>query len=405
LSQNHQLASFDTFRYSKVMPAKIVVCLLLFTAAFALAKPVLAAENPLAVPNNKIGIHILDVSELPAAAKLVNSNGGDWGYVTIPIQAGDYNYAKWQGFMNNCIKYHVIPIIRLATDDDSANPQDWRKPDLYDVINFANFLNSLTWPTKNRYVIVFNEVNRADEWGGSVDPTGYAQLLSFADTIFKSENPDFFIISAGMDNAAPDEGTTYMDEYTYFKDMNQAVPGIFNQIDGISSHSYPNPGFAQAPDATSPTGVGSFIQERSLIESMSSKQLPVFITETGWSASSVNQDQQVQYYDEAMKNVWNDPDIVAITPFLLQAGAGPFEQFSFLTGTGSATEQYQYIYGMQKVKGVPSFPTHVLAATTKDITEDNMMSKSINGVRKHLQSQSNSMINTMANFFAYFLHR
>lgn len=330
--------------------------------------PAFAAENPLAVANNKIGITILDVSELPDAAKLVNNNGGDWGYVTIPIQVGDEDRAKWQAFMDQCKQYHVIPILRLATEGDFFNTTVWRKPTLYDIIDFANFLNTLNWPTKNRYIIVFNEVNRGDEWGGSADPAEYAHLLSFADTIFKSANPDFFVISAGLDNAAPNQGTTYMNEYTYLTDMNQAVPGIFNQIDGISSHSYPNPGFSQPPNASSTMGVGSFIHEQALIDSMSSKHLPVFITETGWSTQNLSQSQIVQYYTQTFQTIWNNPDIVAITPFLLDAGAGPFEQFSFLTATGSATPQYQYLYNMSKVKGVPSFPTHVLADETKKIT-------------------------------------
>lgn len=352
--------------YSKLMLALRLFLPLFFCLIFLAFTPsASAADNPLAFANNKIGIHILDPSELSQAAKLVNNNGGDWGYVTIPIQSGDENLAKWQNFMNQCKKYHVIPIIRLATQDDYFNTQVWRTPTEYDIMSFANFLNSLSWPTKNRYVIVYNEVNRADEWGGNADPAGYAQLLSFSVTVFKTFSPDFFIISAGLDNAAPDQGTTYIDEYTYLKEMNQAVPGIFNQIDGMASHSYPNPGFSQAPDPTSLMGVGSFIHERELIESMSSKVLPVFITETGWSSESVSDSTIVQYYDQAFKTIWNDPDIVAITPFLLNAGAGPFEQFSFLTTTGGQTAQYQYLYNMQKVKGIPELPiTEVLAAST-----------------------------------------
>jgi len=263
-----------------MLKLRVALLLVLFCAFLAFVMPVSASENPLAVANNKIGVHILDPSEVSSAATLVNHNGGDWGYVTIPIQSGDRNLAKWQEFMNNCKKYHLIPIIRLATEDDYPNTQFWRKPTENDIVNFANFLNALNWPTKNRYIIVFNEVNRADEWGGSADPGEYAHLLNFAVTIFKSANPDFFIISAGLDNAAPDQGNIYINEYNYLRAMNQAVPGIFNQIDGMDSHSYPNPGFSQAPDATSAMGVGSFLQERSLIQSLSNKTLPVFITET-----------------------------------------------------------------------------------------------------------------------------
>src|SRR5207237_665424 len=113
-----------------------------------------AIENPLAVPNNKIGIHILFDSELQQAAQLINSNGGDWGYITIPIQAGDRDLVKWQQFMNAAKQYHVIPILRLATEGDYFNTKVWSKPSPADIMDFANFLNSLTWPVKNRYVIV-----------------------------------------------------------------------------------------------------------------------------------------------------------------------------------------------------------------------------------------------------------
>ena len=45
-----------------------------------LAAPAWAQET------NKFGIHILDPSELQQAAELVNSSGGDWGFVTIVIR-------------------------------------------------------------------------------------------------------------------------------------------------------------------------------------------------------------------------------------------------------------------------------------------------------------------------------
>ncbi|HWY78942.1 MAG TPA: hypothetical protein VNW29_01150 [Candidatus Sulfotelmatobacter sp.] len=377
---------------------------LFFYLFFPAIKPVAAAENPLAVANNKIGIHILDVSELPAAAQLVNSKGGDWGYIIIPIQAGDENLLKWQKFMDDCKKYHVIPIIRLATEGDYFNTQVWREPNQNDIVDAAIFLNSLDWPTKNQYVIVYNEVNRGDEWGGNANPTAYAQLLSFAVSVFKSESPNFFIISAGLDNAAPNQGSIYINEYTYIMAMNQAVPGIFNQLDGVSSHSYPNPGFSQAPNLNSMMGVGSFIHERDLIKSMSNKELPVFITETGWSANAVPENIRVQYYDQTFKTIWSDPNIVAVTPFLLQAGAGPFQQFSFINTNGSKTEQYQYLYNLSKVKGVPSFPTHqVLAASNSHTVEAGIVTKDFREYRSFHRSISLSLV--MENVFNYLINR
>lgn len=337
----------------------IAVCfVLLFFVSFH--SNAFAIENPLVKPNNKFGIHILFPAEVGQAAQLVNSNGGDWGYVVIPIQAGDRDLVKWQAFMDSCKKNHVIPIIRVATEGDYFNTKVWRVPDASDILDFANFLNSLNWPVKNRYVIIFNEVNRADEFGGIVDPAGYAQLLSYAATVFKSKNQDFFVISAGMDNAAANTAIS-MNEYDYFTAMNQAVPGIFNQIDGIASHSYPNPGFSQPPTILNSESIDSFQFERSLIQNLSNKQLPVFITETGWPTNVVGDTVAAEYYKQAFSTVWSDQSIVTVAPFLLNATGGPFSSFSFLGNANARTPEYVAISSMPKVKGVPGSPPKVLS--------------------------------------------
>ncbi len=323
-------------------------------------KPVLAIEDPRVLPNNKVGIHILFDHELDEAAGLVNSNGGDWGYVTIPIQIGDRDILKWQTFMDQAREHHVIPIIRLASEGDYFNTKVWKKPQFSDIVDFANFLDSLNWPTKNRYIIVFNEVNRGDEWGGEVNPAEYAEILSFAVTIFKSKSQDFFIISAGLDNAAPEQFPDYMNQYNYMRLMNQAVPGVFSQIDGFSSHSYPNPGFSQPPYVDTPKSISSFSYERELILQYRNRDIPIFITETGWNAPSISEDTKAEYYKEAFESVWSDPDIVAITPFLLHAGGGPFHGFSFMDTNNQPTKQYNAIEKLPKIKGTPTQTAYVL---------------------------------------------
>lgn len=346
------------------MNKKIIFLFLVCVFSFFLIFPhqSFAIENPLAVPNNKIGMHILFPEELKPASKLINSQGGDWGYVTMTIQAGDKDLNKWQKFMDDAARHHLIPIIRLSTEGDIKNTAVWRKPTDTDIIDFANFLNSLEWPVKNRYIIVFNEVNRSDEWGGSLNPREYSNILSFAVTVFKSKNPDFFIISAGLDNAAPNQAGLFMNQYDYLRQMNQAVPGIFNQIDGLSSHSYPNPGFAQRPNTTSPMGTGSFHYERQLVQSLSRKALPVFITETGWSTEAVSDATAASYYILALNTAWSDNNIVAITPFLFQGSGGVFEKFTFLRRDGSFTQQYTTLKNLQKIKGKPLFPPRVLSS-------------------------------------------
>lgn len=338
----------------------------------------IAIENPLFVPNNKFGIHILFTNELTDAAKLVNSNGGEWGYVTIPIQAGDRDLEKWQNFMDEAKKLHVIPIIRLATEGDYFNTKVWRKPNFSDIIDFANFLGSLNWPVKNRYVIAFNEVNRSDEWGGEASPKEYAEILSYSVTVLKSKSQDFFVISAGLDNASVNMPGKSINEFDFMKRMDIQVPGIFNQIDGFSSHSYPNPAFSKPPGKLDQMSIASFRFERELALSLSIKDnIPVFITETGWSNERLPIDTISVFYEEAFKNVWNEEGIVTVTPFLFKAMAGPFTFFSFINQDGSFSAQYYIIEKMPKVKGLPTINQKILGEKTEN--KDIKVTKSFSG--------------------------
>lgn len=329
----------------------------------------LAVYDPLSVPNNKIGIHILFTDEIFLAKDFSNTNGGDWGYVTIPIQAGDKDIKKWQRFMDDAKKYHLTPIIRIATEGDYFEKSTWRKPEDEDIIDFANFLNSLDWPVKNRYVLVFNEVNRGDEWEGKADPLEYAEILSYAVTVFKSKSQDFFIISSGLDNAAGTDGINY-NEYDYLKLMNDSVPGIFNQIDGFSSHSYPNPAFSQPPSINTPKSIYSFRYESDLIGQMSIKKTPVFITETGWDQEAVSEKNAIKYFSQALDGAWKDSNIVAITPFLLRAGEGPFRKFSFADGNGNKKDIFKMFEDLPKTKGEPNLYPEEKVLGTKKIESD-----------------------------------
>ena len=74
-----------------------------------------AIYDPLFLPNNKFGIHIIDENDLVSAAHLVNSSGGDWGYVTMVITQEDRKLNKWTTNFELMTKLHLTPIIRIAT--------------------------------------------------------------------------------------------------------------------------------------------------------------------------------------------------------------------------------------------------------------------------------------------------
>ena len=329
----------------------IFIFLFLFTLIF-FAKSALAIYDPLKIPNNKYGIHILFPEELNEASNLINSSGGDWGYVTIPIRASDKNLEKWQKFMDDSKKYHIIPIIRIATEGDYFIKASWEKPNNYYAIDFANFLSSLDWPTKNRYVIIFNETNRGDEWGGAPSASEYADILNNAVNAFKQRSDKFFIIMGGLDNASVNAQGVSVNQFNYMREMNQAVPGIFEKIDGLAVHSYPNPAFASPPSYLGTNSIYSFNYQQDLIKEFTGKTLPIFITETGWSSDTVSELKQTQYYKEAFESVWNDKNIVAVTPFVFHAEEGPFRQFSFILDN-QKTKLYAGFLSFAKTKGEP----------------------------------------------------
>ncbi len=304
-----------------------------------------AIYPPLSVPNNRVGVHILDPNEIFSAAKLVNSSGGDWGYVTLPIRSDDRDIAKWTEFFQNCRKLHIIPIIRLTTYVDRTN---WESPTVYDLVDFANFLDQMPWPTNNRYIIVFNEPNHANEWGGQINPAEYAKLLVNAKSIFSARSPDFFILSAGLDMSVPTSKTS-LEAFQFYRRMTQAVPRWIDSVDGLSVHSYPNPGFSAPVNSRSRFGLKSYDYERTYLLSLNLtrvQSLPFFVTETG-------RKNQYPFYTPAFTSVWTEPNIVAITPFLLFAASPDFASFSLLDQNHQPKDVYKEIESLPKIVGSP----------------------------------------------------
>ncbi len=345
---------------------KILSILLTFFTLFTFVLPVHAIYDPKVVTNNKFGIHILYTNELAKAAELVNSSGGDWGYVTIPIQYSDRDLEKWQQFMSDAAKYHLIPILRIATEAYYTNTSVWRKPTAYDIVDFVNFLNSLPWPVKNRYIIIYNEINRNDEWGGlPPSPEEYADFLSYAINVFKSQSSDFFVIAAGLDNASPNDGLKYMDNFVYLRRMGLHNPEVFEKIDGFSSHSYPNPNFAQPPSKIKPESTSTFKYEEDIIKSFAGQDKPIFITETGWNAQVLPASVIASYYEISMRDIWGqDDNVVAVTPFVLESNGGPFDKFTFIKD-GQFNVYAKRYQSLTKLKGDPILnKTNVPAAAS-----------------------------------------
>jgi len=254
-------------------------------------------------------------------------------------------------------RLHLIPIVRIATQQKDSI---WEKPNPDDIKNWVFFLNSLNWVIKNRYVIIGNEPNHATEWGGELNPEEYTDyLISFSKQL-KEASDDFFVLPAALDASAPDN-KTHMKESTFLNKMYEYNTGVFNYIDALNSHSYPNPDFSGSEKDTGAGSIKTYEWELNFLKGLGvEKQLKVFITETGWAH---NQDGQDTKYKDiptisksltyAYTNVWNDEKIVAVTPFVLGYQDKPFDIFSWKKKGGGFYDFYYEVQKLSKKQGSP----------------------------------------------------
>lgn len=345
----------------KIISAIILSCI--FSTTFIIL-PAFAETN------NKFGIHISQKEDLEKASELINSNGGDWGYVTIVIQENDRNQKKWQDFFDLCREKHLIPIIRIAAEPSGDT---WKKPEIKNVEAWGNFLDSFNWPVKIRYITVYNEPNHTKEWGGEVNPKEYAQILSRFIEVLKNLDKNFFIMNAGLDQAASNSLTT-MDEYKFLSLMDKEVPGIFNRLDGWVSHSYPNHGFVGKPWEKGKASIKGYDWELAVLKTNFGlkKELKVFITETGWPHSLglmvknrygrmvplvekfYKPEMVALYLEQAFLNTWlPDNKVIAVTPFIINYPAEPFLNFSWLDSNGNPYPQFDRVKQISKEPGQP----------------------------------------------------
>lgn len=286
---------------------------------------------------------------------------GEWGYVVQLIRLDDLDLTRWQAFMDHCADLKLTPVIRLATTPNpaiggwDAPPQD--ADGRYDTIAqiYATFLNQLVWPTDQHFIVVHNEPNHGNEWGGMPNPAEYAHFLQAVSQAIKETDGQAVVLNAGFDTYAPHTngqeimgGPPLMDVETFMDEMVAEIPDIFTYIDGWTSHSYPaqftspphvqsytrdllngatNPYHDPPPDGLYNRGINSYEWELWKLEKYGIRNLPVYILETGWrtgegwadpedAAEYLTQAMLVDSVDPPRFTAWDaDPRVVAAVTF------------------------------------------------------------------------------------------
>jgi hypothetical protein len=306
--------------------------------------------------NNKFGLYIYaerqDFFEI--ASNLVNSNGGEWGYVLIPYNVKDRDSKRWKRVFSDLNRLKLIPVIQLWDVDLNDYKSQTKEA--------AKFLNKFDWPIKYLYISAYNEMNDKKFWYGKIDPKEYARILDFTIQEFKNVNPNFLIMNGAFNITAPTD-RNHLDAFVYMQYMNDEVPGIFNKLDAWASHSYPQPNFSGNPLTLGRWGIRAYDEELKFLKFKFgvSKDLPVFITETGWAhaegetynARYLTEEVTAKYFEFAFLNIWlPDSRVRAVMPFTIRYDA-PHDHFSWIKKDETPYLQYLTIKNLTKIKGEP----------------------------------------------------
>ncbi len=159
---------------------------------------------------------------------------------------------------------------------------------------------------------------------------------------------------AGLDAAAPNLPPYFEDEAVFLRQLPQET---FNQVDGWASHSYPLRGLVGR------NSLSTYQWELFLLRQLGvTKSLPVFITETGWPHQEgikfrkeyLPQDKVAENFRILFNQLLYDPQVVAVTPFLLNYQSDLFDQFSWRKPhSREFYSQYALTQQLAKTKGQP----------------------------------------------------
>jgi hypothetical protein len=337
--------------------------------------------NPTQPNTNKMGIHLLlddgrtqfDPAVWESHFQYASQLGS---YVTQLIRLDDLDPVKWQRFFDLCAQYELTPIVRLATTFNTDNNW-WIAPPADDdgsyrttASQYAAFFAEIEW-NDELFVLVGNEPNHGEEWGGMPDPAAYTRFLTDVAQAVKAAHSGVRIGNAAIDHFAPNSndqpistGFIYLDGERFIDGMFAADPNITRVLDVWNSHAYsltppwsPQHGVdtlngASNPNALEPVeglynrGVNSYNWELYKLSQLGNRKvLPVIISETGWTRLFFKDDVIAQYmdlsyfgnegrYPELPEEGWvpwiEDSRVLAVTPFALAGNPEEWDDYNWL---------------------------------------------------------------------------
>lgn len=182
-------------------------------------------------------------------------------------------------------RYGVRIIARLDHTPAWARPPDTTPhTPPSDPEDFARFVGTFVKRYRGRvqYIQIWNEPNLAKEWGGRVDPAGYARLLRAAYRSAKAADPNVVVLSApmAMTNERSDRA---MPELDYWRALYALGAGEYFDVMCASAYGLDQPPTAPPDPAT--INVRRIELLRQLMVEAGDGDKAMWLNEYGWNAA------------------------------------------------------------------------------------------------------------------------
>ncbi len=304
----------------------------------------------------------------------------------------------WIEFVNGAYDRELNVAIRLAGQQCGDN---WCKPVADSTGNYASSAAAFarviaSLPRRDgrtMFVQIGNEPNLNIEWGGSANPTEYAQFFTQTAQAIRSATGNdgrIKILNAPMSpggNIAPT---------TFISSMFQAVPASAQAFDVWSSHAYPanfppelniHSGQAATPLYT----IDSYVPELQLLASWGRREMPVFISETGYQLGDtgdprypmVDESNRASYISRAFQYYWRVwPEIIGVAPYELSDPGTIWYKWNWIEANNTRHAQYDAVLPLDKtataVPGHLTFSFQVASGSAPGVFTINVNASSSN---------------------------
>lgn len=217
------------------------------------------------------------------------------------------SWAKFDNIVDLAEQNGVRIIARLDQTPEWARPPG-TTPETppTDFEDYGNFVYEFVSRYRGRisFIQIWNEPNLAREWGGAIDPAGYASLLEIAANRAREANPDIIILSAPM-AMTTENSPRAADEFVYWQALYDH--GVSESFDIMSANVYGlSAPYDAAPDpAELNTRRVELLRELAVRNGDSNKA--IWFNEYGWNASPEDfpEDQLIwSRVDESQQAAW-----------------------------------------------------------------------------------------------------